>query len=127
MKQRELQSHGAQVGLRLELASRKHDRFGWDKLSEEIKTLLRADWTAALMDYPIDELDAAIASFTLSTPNKCPNEGHIRQVIIANRTAIRARQPKPEEPEREKVPFDAEKIMREVGFRPKKFNDKPEG
>jgi hypothetical protein len=127
MKQRELQSHGAQVGLRLELTSRKHDRFGWDRLSEEIKTLLRADWTAALLDYTIEEIDAAIASFTLSTPNKCPNEGHIRNIIVEKRKAIRARQPKPEELEREKVPFDNEQIMREVGFRPKKFNDKPEG
>jgi len=79
-------------------------------MSEEIKTLLRADWIAALLDYSIEEIDRAIVDFTIERPDKCPNEGHIKKRIIANRGRDLLKQkPAPENDPERQPPTEAEK------------------
>lgn len=120
MKPQELQSHVTNLGLRLELVSRKHDRFGWDRISEEMKTLLRADWNAALMGYTIEEVDRAIADLTVSMPSKCPNEGHVVSEIMKSRKSElahwHANKSTPPAPETKRVtPERAAEIRAEIG------------
>lgn len=131
----QLQSHGSQVELRLEIVSRKYDRFGWDQISKEVRTILKADWTASLLNYSTDEIDAAIRKYVDDVKNrKAPHEGQVKAIIIANRQRAVAAQPKAQEPDT--PPADVitaerrQEIMAEVGFRgsigAKSFNAKLE-
>jgi len=121
MTQSELLSHASKVELRLEVVSRKFDRFGWDQISKEVRTILKADWTAALLNYSEAEIDEAIRGYVDDVKNrKAPHEGQIKAIIIANRQHILGSQPKPPEPEEpHREPMTAERreaIMRELGF-----------
>jgi len=134
MTPQELQSHASKVGLRLEIISRKYDRFGWDQISDEVRTLLRADWTAALLNYSLDEIDAAITEYVNDTKNrKAAHEGQIKAIIVVNRQRVAASMPKYVKPEPERIQATAEQrqaIMDEVNFsgdvKVRKFTDKPE-
>ena len=116
----ELQSHVDLVGVRLELISRKYDRFGWDNISAEVRSMLKADWNDKLMDYSIDEIDAAISDYVDDVRNKkAAHEGQIKAIIIANRQRVVASQQKPVEPEPERIQATAEQrqaIIDEVNF-----------
>ena len=94
----ELDNHRAQVGLRLEVLVRKTDKFGWDRMDPAVRTILRKDWMDALQDFTLPEIDDACRAAVLASPDKCPNEGHVRALILKDRAAIRAALPKPEEP-----------------------------
>lgn len=96
LPQHELDNHRGQVGLRLEVLVRKTDKFGWDRMDPNVRTILRKDWMDALQDFTMDEIDAACREAVRANPDKCPNEGHIRQIIVREREAIRAALPKPE-------------------------------
>mgnify|MGYP000858133305 FL=1 len=92
-----LDEHRGKVGLRLEVLVRKTDKFGWDRMDPNVRTILRKDWMDALQDFTLEEIDEACRESVRANPDKCPNEGHIRQIIIRGREAIRAALPKPEE------------------------------
>ena len=92
----ELYKHRAMVGLRLEVLVRKTDKFGWDRMDPNVRTILRKDWMDALQDFTVEEIDEACREAIRANPDKCPNEGHIRQIIIRERSSIRAALPKPE-------------------------------
>lgn len=94
----ELDNHRAQVGLRLEVLARKTDKFGWDRMDPNVRTILRKDWMDALQDFTLPEIDEACRAAVVANPDKCPNEGHILGLILKERAAIRASLPKPEEP-----------------------------
>ena len=130
----ELQSHVDLVGVRLELISRKYDRFGWDNISAEVRSMLKADWNDKLMDYSIDEIDAAISQYVDDTKNKkAAHEGQIKAIIIANRQRVVASQPKAPDTyvpcENPITPEAHAKLMEEFGSprgKVKSFNSKPE-
>lgn len=93
----ELDDHRGKVGMRLEVLVRKTDKFGWDRMDPGIRTILRKDWMDALQDFTLAEVDAACRSAIVANPDKCPNEGHIRGLIVKERDRIRAALPKPVE------------------------------
>lgn len=96
----ELDDHRAKVGLRLEVLVHKTSKFGWDRIDSGVRTTLRKDWMDALQDFTLEEIDAACRAAILANPDKCPNEGHIKSLIIKERAELRASLPKPPEPER---------------------------
>jgi hypothetical protein len=98
----ELDKHRADVCLVLEIMVRKHDKFGWDQMNAGMRQMIREDWLLALSPYPVDECRAACRIHTQDQPNKVPNEGHIKAIILRERAKAVAAQPKPVEvtPER---------------------------
>lgn len=100
---------------------RKTDKFGWDRMDQNIRTILRKDWMDALADFTLSEIDAACKEALHKNPDKCPNEAHVRSIILKERAEIRARMPR-QEPETYSalsVPVEdrraqAAKIMAEV-------------
>ena len=53
----------------------------------------------ALQDFTLPEIDEACRAAVMANPDRCPNEGHIRGLILKERAAIRASLPKPAAPE----------------------------
>lgn len=108
---------------------RKYDKFGWDRLPEGMRKMIRQDWLHALSDYSVDDVRAACRKHTLEMPNKVPNEGHILEQIIKARN-FKASMNRPTEsaapaycpPVRERVdPETANEILRAAGFSPKRM------
>lgn len=101
---------------------RKYDKFGWDRMDEAMRRLIRIDWLAALQDYPLDEVREACRLHTIEQPNKVPNEGHIRAIVVRERGKVVAAAPKNTPREEEKPPrSDEEKarvaqMVAEAGF-----------
>lgn len=120
-----LAKHRATVGFELEVLSKKVDRFGWDRdRNTPAHDRLMIDWMDALQDYPLSEVQAACRAAVLSSPNKMPNEGHVKAQIIAARAKVVASQPKREEPEppKERVSREvAADILSQAGYAPKTF------
>lgn len=124
--------HKAMVAVELEVLAKKYDRFGWDRdRGTMAHDRLITDWQDALGDYTLDEIKRACVNAVLEQPNKMPNEGHIRAIIIKGRQRDVVLQPTQPEPER--IPATAEQrqaIMNEVNFsgdvKVRKFTDKPE-
>jgi hypothetical protein len=88
------------VAFELEVISKKVDRFGWDRdRNTPAQDRLLIDWMDALQDYPVDEVRAACRMHTQEKPNKVPNEGHIKAIIIRERGRVAASQPKPVQPD----------------------------
>ena len=95
----ELAQHRATVAFELEVLSKKVDRFGWDRdRATPAQDRQITDWMDALQDYPLIEVKAACVLAVRENPNKCPNEGHIRRIIIRERQRVVAGQPKTVEP-----------------------------
>lgn len=113
------------VGVELEVLAKKFDRFGWDRDRGSLahdRTL--ADWMDALQDYPLSEVKAACRAAVLRSPNKMPNEGHVRAEIMKARAAIVSKLPMieaREEPEPRVTKEQAERILEEAGFKPRRF------
>lgn len=106
---------------------RKHDKFGWDQMNAGMRRMIREDWLAVLSDYPVAEVRAACRLHTQEAPNKVPNEGHIKAIILRERGKVLAARPKPVpvEPARQ-APTAEEKarvsqMMKDAGFTPKRF------
>lgn len=120
----DLAKHRATVAFELEVVAKKVDRFGWDRdRGTPAHDRLLTDWMDALQDYTIKEIRSACRQAVLDRPNSCPNEGHIRKIILRERADIRRSLPKPVEPQRP-APCDPEtaaRIVAELGFTPKKF------
>lgn len=113
------------VGVELEVLAKKFDRFGWDRDRGSLahdRTL--ADWMDALQDYPLSEVKAACRAAVLRNPNKMPNEGHVRAEIMKARAEIVSKLPvieASEEPEPRVTKEQAERILEEAGFKPRRF------
>lgn len=90
-----LDKHRADVCLVMEVMVRKHDKFGWDQMNAGMRQMIREDWLAVLSDYPVDEVRAACRLHTQEQPNKVPNEGHIKAIIVRERGKVLAAMPKP--------------------------------
>ena len=115
------------------MLAKKFDKFGWDRdrgtLSHD---RMMTDWMTALQDYALDEVQAACRQAVLDFPNKQPNEGHIRKLIMKHRGTYNRLNPgntpigyqhqtkqvteKKINPERK---MQADKIIRDVGYRKK--------
>ena len=108
----------------MEVMVRKHDKFGWDQMNAGMRQMIREDWLACLSDYPVAEVRTACRLHTQEAPSKVPNEGHIKAIILRERAKVVAAAPKPSpvEPKRERGPKEnANRILEEAGFRPKRF------
>jgi hypothetical protein len=84
------------VAFELEVLSKKVDRFGWDRdrgTPAQDRQLM--DWMDALHDFPLKEVKSACQMAIQENPNKCPNEGHIKAIIVRERGKIVAALPKP--------------------------------
>ncbi|MCA0856142.1 hypothetical protein [Phaeobacter italicus] len=112
------------VAVELEVLAKKFDRFGWERdRGSAAHDRMLVDWMNALQDFPLSEVQAACKAAVLSNPNKMPNEGHIRAEIIKAR-AKRVQslpRPEPEPSARRGDPANADRIMREIGFTPRRF------
>ena len=120
----ELAKHRALVAFELEVLAKKHDRFGWDRdRGTATQDRLITDWMNALQNYTLAEIQKACGEFTSEFPDKAPNEGHIRKIIIANRKKEIRSLPKPPEPEREPAATkeQAAKILRDAGVTLNKY------
>ena len=69
----------------METLVRKHDKFGWDQMNIGMRQMIREDWLAALAEYSVEEVRAACRQHTIDAPNKVPNEGHIKAIIVKGR------------------------------------------
>lgn len=93
----ELAAHRATVAFELEVLAKKVDRFGWDRdRGTPAQDRQLVDWMDALHDYPLDEVKAACKLAIQENPNRCPNEGHIKAIILRERGKLVAAQPKPQ-------------------------------
>ena len=75
----------------------------------------------ALNNFTKEEILAAFSEHVAIEPNKRPNEGHIRKIILSNRAADITDRPKPSEAERGREEFDSKAILEEIGFTPRRF------
>lgn len=75
----------------------KHDKFGWNQMNAGIRKMIREDWLAALQVFPLEEVRQACRMHTQEEPNKVPNEGHIKSLILRERAKVVRSQPKPVE------------------------------
>lgn len=108
--------------------AKKMDRFGWERdRGSMVHDRIVTDWMDALQDFPLDEVKSACRAWVAKNPRRMPNEGDIRLEVMALRAeaarAYQAARPRPSfEPMPERVTKEqAEAIMREAGFLPKRF------
>jgi hypothetical protein len=87
------------LGIELQVASAKVDRFGWDRMPPELRTRLRQDWMDALQDFALGEVQAACRQALGDNPRDAVNEQKIKALIIADRARRLAAIPKPPEPD----------------------------
>lgn len=112
------------VAVEMEVLAKKFDRFGWERdRGSAAHDRMLVDWMDALQDYPLDEVKAACRAAVLSNPNKMPNEGHVRVEIMKARAKKVQSLPRPDpEPRAQRGdPANADRIMREIGFTPRRF------
>ncbi len=112
------------VAVEIEVLAKKFDRFGWerDRGSASHDRML-IDWMDALHDFPLDEVRTACRAAVLNNPNKMPNEGHVRNEIMKARAAKVSMLPRrrPEPVAERGDPANADEIMRQAGFKPRRF------
>jgi len=128
----ELDKHRANVCVVMETMVRKHDKFGWDQMNAGMRQMIREDWLAALSDYPVGEVRGACRLHTQEAPNKVPNEGHIKAIIVRERGKALAAAPrlatasKPlNKPTAEERKRSADYAARAGFSGPKRFTDTP--
>ena len=113
--------------MELEVLAMKMDRFGWARdRGTAVQDRIIRDWIDALVDYPLDEVQAACRAAVMENPGKMPNEGHVHAQIMAARRRKLAATMKPPEPPvaRELVSRErAAEILEERGFAPKRMGD----
>lgn len=72
----------AMLAMELEVTAKKVDRYGWDReRGSAVHDRLVMDWVNALMDYPLDRVQAACAAWIRENPRRMPNEGDILAVL----------------------------------------------
>ncbi|MEH6836039.1 hypothetical protein [Falsihalocynthiibacter arcticus] len=82
------------VANELEVVSSKIDRFGWAQMSDALKDRILMDWMAALQDYALHEVQAAIKQIQADKPKDATNEELVSKRIVANRGREMKRLPK---------------------------------
>lgn len=126
----DLAKHRAVVAVELEVMAKKMDRFGWERdRGSAAHDRLVADWMDALQDYPLEEVQAACRDWVRLSPRKMPNEGDILGLISKARHAAwlerKARMPaeSAEPPKKRISPEEAQAILEEAGFAPKRMGN----
>lgn len=115
------------VAVELEVMAKKMDRFGWERdRGSMAHDRIISDWMDALQDYPLAEVQAACRKWVETNPRKMPNEGDIRNQIIAAREVMVERHkatlpPKPEENRERATAEQRRNILQEAGFRLKRM------
>ena len=114
------------MAFELEVLARKQDRFGWERdRGTPAQDRLIMDWMDVLGDYPLAEVKAACRQAILTAPSKLPNEGHILQIIQAERhkdyVDWKHKNPEPPAAELVKEVFDSNSYLKQYGFAPKTF------
>ena len=95
------------------------DHYWRDRPSDAVKEEIMGDWMAALEAFSRDEVMAACREWARDETRK-PKPADIRGIVLRERAKAIASQPKPPEPEREKVtPEAAASILAKAGFKPK--------
>ena len=116
--------HRAMVAVELEVLAKKFDRYGWERdRGQHAHDRQLNDWMDALSDFTLPEIQAACRQAVSDNPDKMPNEGHIRRIVLNNRKAMKVpiSQPK-EEPRGPRCSSErAAEIMQEIDFRPQRF------
>lgn len=136
MEYDDLCSHRAQIAIELEVIAKKIDRDAWDRdRSKPYHNRINQDWIYALQDFTLKEIQRACQQAVEINPNRMPNEGHIKKIILGNRSkyfqihkntnaALNSNCGE----ERQKVTTEqAENILKEVGFDLKKMAGPDEG
>lgn len=111
----ELDKHRAWIGVKVEAVLHGY----WQSSpAPMVKAEIVKGWMDALQNYTKPEIIAAFSKHVADNPNKRPNEGHIRGLIISARSDAVAAIPKPPEPEREPpaTKEQAAAILNAVGF-----------
>ena len=120
----DFRKHRAMVAVELEVLAKKFDRFGWERdRGQPAHDRLVSDWMGALSDFTLPEIQEACRQAVSNNPDKMPNEGHIRRIVLKNRKGVTVPVSQPEEEPRE-PPCSSERaaeIMQQVGFQPKRF------
>lgn len=119
------------VAIELEVLAKKFDRFGWDRdRGSAAHDRIVTDWMDALQDYPLSEIQDACRSAVRDRPSHMPNEGHIIELIMAERRRYvakwKARNQPARPPETKRQPGNPEtanRILEEAGFRPRRMVD----
>lgn len=76
------------IALELEVLAKKHDRFGWEReRGTAVQDRIIGDWINSLQDFPLSEVQSACQAYVDENPNKMPNEGHIKALIMKAREA----------------------------------------
>lgn len=113
------------VAVELEVLAKKMDRFGWERdRGSMAHDRMMMDWMDALCDFPLSEVQEACREWVCTSPRKMPNEGDIRQILLAKRAAAVGalpRQPSPERPPRVSA-ARATELMAQAGFQPKRMD-----
>ena len=83
----------AKLNAMLEVASAKIDRFGWDRMSRNVKDQLCADWCDVLGQYTLAEVKTGIADFFAANKGKVRsiNEYHVQEQIQLRHQEVTAR------------------------------------
>ncbi len=101
----------------------------WQSLPpEHVKAGILADWADALEDWTQEQYLYALRKWRDEFPNKKPNPGHIKGMMLKIRgrrevERMRANQPPPNpEPVKQRVSDEARlEILKKAGFAPKRF------
>lgn len=119
----DLKKHQALVAFELEVLATKFDRFGWTQgRGSSIHTRLVNDWVEALCSYTLEEIKAACRKANEAQPNKMPHEGHIKSIILRERSKHRPPQADRSMRNVERVSSDqADAILKAAGFAVKRF------
>lgn len=116
--------HRLWIGLRAEALL---DGYWQNRPSEAVKEEIVADWIAALEAFTPEEIRDACREWVNANPRQKPNQGGVRQIILAKRAlaVAKAKRPEPEPFTALSVPSEerkraAERILSEV-FRNKEI------
>ena len=119
-----LAKHRAMLGLELEVLAKTYDRFGWERDRGTVAhDRIVTNWMDALQDYPLSEVQAACRMAVDEDPNRMPNQGHIKKIIVRERGKLRLSRSDSPEPKRDPPcsPEAAAQILAEAGIKPKRI------
>lgn len=116
---------GAELIAILEVASKKIDRFGWDKMDDDdpIKVTLTNDWCDVLVKYTMQEVRDGVAAVFEASGGKIRsiNEYQVQAQIKAARhiefQGLPKQAPAPEQPIERVTPEQKEAIFKAAGMR----------
>ena len=109
----------------LEVASAKIDRFGWDRMDENIKAEICGDWCDTLRVYTLAEIKSGIKMVFEDAKGKLRsiNEQQVEAAIRKSQARIVAAMPKERPAERDNLPPTKESkemmanLVKDLGFK----------